>query len=65
MALLNVSFLMKLYEIIEPRLLEKRGFNPQPPLGPALVPYHTIRPGFCVFATLLLMVSLVIGLTIL
>ena len=35
--LLIFSFLIKLYEIIEPRLLEKRGFQPpEPPLDPAL-----------------------------
>ena len=36
-ALLLFSFLAKLYEIIEPRLLKKRGFEPlNPPLDPAL-----------------------------
>ena len=32
-ALLIFSFLMKLYKIIEPRLLEKRGFQPLTPSG--------------------------------
>ena len=39
-ALLIFSFLMKLYEIIEPHLLEKRGFDSlNPPLDPALYEY--------------------------
>ena len=38
---------MKLYEIIEPRLLEKRGLEPpQPPLDPALVFLCLIK--FCI-----------------
>ena len=37
------SFLMKLYKIIEPRLLKKRGLKPPDLLDPALAEHHRQR----------------------